>query len=77
METPGLGRGRFLGDCDVCTLDWGCEVASSLGCDGALGLECNEVKCFIVPTLDWNGVPGFIGGTCVSEIMGTRVPGFW
>ena len=66
METLGLGHGRFLGDCDVSTPGCGCDVASSLSCDGTPGLECSGVTCFLVPTLGWDRVPGFRGGTCVS-----------
>lgn len=78
METPGLGHGRFLGDCDVNTPGWRYDGASSFGCDdGAPDLECSGVTCFIVPALGWDGVPKFRGGTCNLEFMGNRVPRFW
>lgn len=35
------------------------------------------MTCFIVPTVCWDGVPRFRGGTRVLEFMGNRVPGFW
>lgn len=64
MENSGRGCDRLF-DCGISTPGCGSDEASHLGYNGAPGLECSRVACFIGPV--WGGARmlEFRGGTCV------------